>query len=53
MLTKAIDQMRARRLGKIANAAAYKGKIRALQFRQVETERNLSLEPRFYSVPVG
>src|ERR1700739_3691766 len=53
MFTDLVDQVRTRGLPQVGNAAAEQGKLGALQLRQVERERDLTLEPWLDSVAVG
>src|ERR1700722_18959714 len=53
MLAHLIDQMRARHLPQISDPASEQGKLRSLQLRQIEAERNLPLKPWLHGMPVG
>src|SRR5450432_2630054 len=48
-----VDEMRTRRLFQIRHPPTQQRKLAILEFRQIERERNLSLEPGLYRVPVG
>src|ERR1700747_2062617 len=52
VLPHLIDKMRPGCLAKVGNTAPQQRKLGVLKFRQIERERNPSLEPRLYRVPI-
>ena len=52
VLAHIVDEMRSRRLIKIGHPASQQRELGVLEFRQIEREGDLSLEPGLHRVPI-